>query len=231
VRATWGVPVLQGWGMTETSPLCALSIPPRDAAPDQETYWRSASGRPVPGVEVRIIGEDGAPRPHDGVSVGALELRGPWIAAGYHGIASADVLSPDGWLRTGDVGTIDAKGYVRITDRLKDLIKSGGEWISSIELENLLQAHPAVAEAAVIPVPDPRWEERPLAIVVFAGEPVAPADLRSHLANQVARFWVPEYWASLAALPRTGVGKVDKKVLREQVASGRVPVTNVLSTF
>jgi fatty-acyl-CoA synthase len=231
VRAVWGVPVLQGWGMTETSPLCALSIPPRDAAPDQETHWRSASGRPVPGVEVRIVGEDLAPRPHDGVSVGALELRGPWIAAGYHGIASADVLSPDGWLRTGDVGTIDARGYVRITDRLKDLIKSGGEWISSIELENLLQAHPGIAEAAVIPVPDPRWEERPLAIVVFAGEPVPPAELRAHLADHVARFWLPEYWASASELPRTGVGKVDKKVLREQVADGRVMITNLLSTL
>ena len=230
VRATWGVPVLQGWGMTETSPLCALSIPPRGAAPEEETYWRSASGRPVPGVEVRIVGDDGAPRPHDGVSVGALELRGPWIAAGYHGIASADVLSPEGWLRTGDVGTIDARGYVRITDRLKDLIKSGGEWISSIELENLLRAHPGIEEAAVIPVPDPRWEERPLAIVVHAGDPVPPEDLRAHLADHVARFWLPEYWASLPELPRTGVGKVDKKVLREQVANGRVMITNILST-
>lgn len=231
VRAAWGVPVLQGWGMTETSPLCALSIPPRDAAPDEETYWRSASGRPVPGVEVRIVAEDGSPRPHDGVSVGALELRGPWIAAGYHGIGSADVLSPDGWLRTGDVGTIDARGYVRITDRLKDLIKSGGEWISSIALENLLLAHPGVAAAAVIPVPDPRWEERPLAIVVPTGDPVPPEALRSYLADHVARFWLPEYWATLPDLPRTGVGKVDKKVLREQVADGRVAVTNLLLTL
>lgn len=229
VRSTWGVPVLQGWGMTETSPLCALSIPPRDALPQDETHWRSASGRPVPGVEVRILGDDGTPRPHDGISVGALELRGPWIAAGYHRSDNAGVLSPDGWLRTGDVGTIDAKGYVRITDRHKDLIKSGGEWISSIELENLLQAHPGVAEAAVVPVADPRWEERPLAIVVFAGPPVPPAELRSHLAGHVARFWLPEYWASLTELPRTGVGKVDKKVLREQVASGRVTVTKNLS--
>lgn len=147
--------------MTETSPLCGLSIPPRDATPDEETYWRSASGRPVPGVEVRIVGNDGAPLPHDGVTVGELELRGPWIAASYHGVSAADVLSPDGWLRTGDVGTIDARGYVRITDRLKDLIKSGGEWISSIEIENLLRAHPGIEEAAVIAVPDPRWDERP----------------------------------------------------------------------
>jgi fatty-acyl-CoA synthase len=229
VRGTWGVAVLQGWGMTETSPLCALSIPPRDALPEDETHWRSASGRPVPGVEVRIIGDDGAPLPHDGVSVGALQLRGPWIAAGYHGLDNTDVLSRDGWLRTGDVGTIDARGYVRITDRQKDLIKSGGEWISSIELENLLEAHPGVAAAAVIAVPDPRWEERPLAIIVHSGDPVPPVELRRHLAGHVARFWLPDYWASLAELPRTGVGKVDKKVLREQVAGGRVCVIHDLS--
>lgn len=230
VRDTWGVPVLQGWGMTETSPLCALSIPPRGTPASEETHWRASSGRPVPGVEVRSVDEQGNICPRNGVSVGALELRGPWIAGGYHGVSDMGVLSPDGWLRTGDVGTIDAQGYVRITDREKDLIKSGGEWISSIELENLLQAHPGVDEAAVVPFPDPRWDERPLAIVVFSGPPVPTADLRSHLAGHVAKFWLPEYWASVAALPRTGVGKVDKKMLRDQVASGRVDVKYDLSS-
>lgn len=222
VRDAWQVPILQGWGMTETSPLCALSVPPRDALPEQETHWRAASGRPVPGVEVRIVDEAGAVLPRDGEAVGALELRGPWIAAGYHGRPAGDTLSPDGWLRTGDVGTIDRRGYVRITDRLKDLIKSGGEWISSIELEELLRHHPTVSEAAVVAVPDPRWEERPLAIIVPArpGDPIAPGELRRHLAKSVARFWLPEYWSSVESLPRTGVGKIDKRALREQVASG-----------
>jgi fatty-acyl-CoA synthase len=230
VRDTWGVPVLQGWGMTETSPLCALSIPPRNTPASEETHWRASSGRPVPGVEVRIVDEHGIIRPRDGVTVGALELRGPWIAGGYHGVSEIDVLSPDGWLRTGDVGTIDAQGYVRITDREKDLIKSGGEWISSIELENLLQAHPGVDQAAVVPFPDPRWDERPLAIVVFSGPPVSTANLRSHLAGHVAKFWLPEYWASVAELPRNGVGKVDKKMLRDQVASGKIEVNYDLSS-
>lgn len=229
VRDTWGVPVLQGWGMTETSPLCALSIPPRNTPAVEETHWRMASGRPVTGVEVRIVDEQGTVLAHDGVTVGALELRGPWIAAGYHGLSNADVLSPDGWLRTGDVGTIDAKGYVRITDRQKDLIKSGGEWISSIELENLLQAHPGVTAAAVVAVPDPRWEERPLAIVVCSGPAVPVSELRSYLAGHVAKFWIPEYWASAETLPLTGVGKVDKKVLREQVANGTVAIKQDLS--
>jgi fatty-acyl-CoA synthase len=227
VRETWGVPVLQGWGMTETSPLCALSVPPAGLSAAEETHWRSASGRPVPGVEVRIVDDAGAVLPRDGATVGALELRGPWIAAGYHGREPGDTLSPDGWLRTGDVGTIHPRGYVRITDRAKDLIKSGGEWISSIELETLLERHPAVAEAAVVAVPDPRWEERPLAIVVPAAVPFAPAELRAHLASTVARFWLPEYWARAERLPRTGVGKIDKKLLREQVAAGTIEYMRV----
>lgn len=229
VRDTWGVPVLQGWGMTETSPLCALSHPPRGTPVDEETHWRMASGRPVPGVEVRIVDDHGGILARDGKTVGALELRGPWIAGGYHGLSNADVVSADGWLRTGDVGTIDEKGYVRITDRQKDLIKSGGEWISSIELENLLNAHPGIAAAAVVAIPDPRWEERPLAIVVHKGPPVPVSELRSHLAGHVAKFWIPEYWASVETLPLTGVGKVDKKVLRDQVASGRHDVTYDIS--
>jgi len=229
VRDTWGVPVLQGWGMTETSPLCALSIPPHNTPAAEETYWRMASGRPVTGVEVRIVDDEGTVLARDGTTVGALELRGPWIASGYHGLSNADVLSPDGWLRTGDVGTIDAKSYVRITDRQKDLIKSGGEWISSIELESLLQAHPGIAAAAVVAVPDPRWEERPLAVVVYSGPPVQVSELRNYLSDHVAKFWIPEYWASAEALPLTGVGKVDKKVLREQVASGTLGIKHDLS--
>lgn len=221
VRDTWGVPILQGWGMTETSPMCALSVPPVDAGPGDETHWRSSSGRPVPGIEVRAVGDDGRSVPNDGVAVGGLQLRGPWVACGYHALDDTETLSEDGWLRTGDVGSIDERGYVRITDRAKDVIKSGGEWISSLELEALLVRHERVVETAVIGVPDPRWEERPLALVVASGA-VSSAELRAHLASSVARFWLPEYWAFVPDLPRTSVGKVDKKALRAMVNDGRI---------
>ncbi len=229
VREAWGLPVMQGWGMTETSPMCALSAPPVDALPEEETGWRAKSGRPVPGVEVRIVDDAGARLPEDGETVGALELRGPWIARGYHDHPDPPPLSPDGWLRTGDVGTIDARGYVQITDRVKDVIKSGGEWISSVELENLLVRHPAVAEAAVIAVPDPRWEERPLAVIVPAGDAPDPEALRRHLSVDVARFWLPDYWAVVSQLPRTSVGKTDKKALRALVAEGAIGITRCAS--
>lgn len=229
VRAAWGVPVIQGWGMTETSPMCTLSAPPADALPHEETAWRAKSGRPVPGVEVRIVDHAGTRLVEDGATVGALELRGPWIARGYHDHPEPPPLSSDGWLRTGDVGTIDARGYVQITDRVKDVIKSGGEWISSVELENLLIGHPAVAEAAVIAVPDPRWEERPLAVIVPAeGEP-DPETLRRHLSDHVARFWLPDYWAVVSQLPRTSVGKIDKKALRALVADGTIGISRCAS--
>lgn len=227
VRDTWNVPVLQGWGMTETSPLCALSGPPAGTEQRDESTWRSKSGRPVPGVEVRIVDDDGKRMPHDGKSVGALQLRGPWIARGYHLQQGGDVLSPDGWLKTGDVGTIDERGYVQITDRMKDVIKSGGEWISSAELEGHLARHPSVGEAAVIAVADPRWEERPLAVIVPAQSPatnseIAPGALRTHLAGMVAKFWLPEYWAFVSELPKTSVGKIDKRALRDMVATGKI---------
>jgi fatty-acyl-CoA synthase len=225
VREAWSVPVMQGWGMTETSPMCALSAPPVDARPDEETTWRAKSGRPVPGVEARIVDDAGRPMPNDGLAVGALELRGPWIARGYHDHPDPPPLSEDGWLRTGDVGTIDPRGYVQITDRVKDVIKSGGEWISSVELENLLVRHPGVAEAAVIAHADPRWDERPLAIILPAGDPPEPEALRRFLASDVARFWLPDYWAAVDEFPRTSVGKTDKKALRALVAEGAIEVT------
>ncbi|WBX84387.1 long-chain-fatty-acid--CoA ligase [Sphingosinicella microcystinivorans] len=221
VRETWGLPVLQGWGMTETSPLCALSVPPVGTPPEEQAVWRAKSGRPVPGVEVRIVDAAGAPVPNDGESVGELQLRGPWITGAYHKQDAADAVTPDGWLRTGDVGTIDARGYVQITDRAKDVIKSGGEWISSVELEAHLAAHPAVIEAAIVAVPDPRWEERPLAVLVADDAPEIGA-LRAYLAERVARFWVPEYWVFVEALPKTSVGKVDKLALRKQAALGEI---------
>jgi fatty-acyl-CoA synthase len=228
VRERWGVPILQGWGMTETSPLCCLSIPPRDCAPADEARWRALAGRPVPGMEVRIVDASSAPLPEDGAAVGQLELRGPWVTGGYHGGMSSESFTPDGWLRTGDVGAIDPRGYVRITDRTKDVIKSGGEWVSSVDLENLIARHPSVFEVAVIGIPDPRWEERPLALVVHhPGASATPEELRSFVRPHVPRFGVPEYWAILRELPRTSVGKIDKKELRRRHAAGDIDVAKV----
>jgi fatty-acyl-CoA synthase len=228
VRERWGVPVLQGWGMTETSPMCCLSIPPRDCAPSDQAPWRALAGRPVPGMEVRIVDQSGVLLANDGATVGELQLRGPWVTGAYHQQASQESFTWDGWLRTGDVGSIDAHGYVRITDRTKDVIKSGGEWVSSVELENAIARHPSVFEVAVIGIPDPRWEERPLALVVQHTAASASAEeLREFVRPQVARFVVPEYWASVAELPRTSVGKIDKKELRRRYADGQIVVTRV----
>jgi fatty-acyl-CoA synthase len=225
VRERWGVPVLQGWGMTETSPLCCLSIPPRGATVEEEDVWRTKSGRPVPGMFVRLVDDTGAPRPQDGVTVGELQLRGPWVTGGYYRNASPESFTADGWLRTGDVGTIDGRGYVQITDRSKDVIKSGGEWVSSVDLENQISLHPAVFDSAVIGVPDPRWEERPLAIVVARpGCEISAAALRDFLQSRVARFWLPERWAFVEALPKTSVGKIDKKELRRRFGEGALHV-------
>ena len=229
VRERWGVPVLQGWGMTETSPMCCLSIPPRSASTDEEAEWRSKSGRPVPGMEVRIVGTDDRPLPEDGSTVGDLQLRGPWVTAGYHDYPAPESFSPDGWLRTGDVGTIDAQGYVQITDRTKDVIKSGGEWVSSLELENKLAGFPGVREVGVIGIPDPRWEERPLVFLVCDPQQatVAPQAIRDHLSPLVARIAVPENFAFLTELPKTSVGKIDKVALRRLFATGKVDVVRV----
>lgn len=224
VRDAWGVDVIQGWGMTETSPMCVLSFPPRDAGPEEALIWQSKSGRPVAGMEVRIVDDADQPLAEDGQTIGHLQLRGPWVTAGYHlqpdGQGS---LSPDGWLRTGDAGTIDTLGYVQITDRTKDLIKSGGEWISSVDLENDISRFPGVAEVAVIAVPDERWEERPLAILsMMSGEAPDFVAVRAFLASQIAKFMIPEYWATLEKLPKTSVGKIDKRKLREEVDAGRL---------
>lgn len=227
VRERWGVPVLQGWGMTETSPLCHLSHPPREPGPGGETPWRAKSGRPVPGVQVRVVDAEGKPLPHNGRDVGELQLRGPWITGGYHGEESPDAFTSDGWLRTGDVGHIDEKHFVQLTDRTKDVIKSGGEWISSVDLENSLLAHPDVLEAAVIATPDERWQERPLAIVVADRGDLGGGALRQFLEGKVARFWIPEYWAFVSEIPKTSVGKIDKKRLRVMHEGGEFDVQHI----
>ena len=226
VRDRWNVPVIQGWGMTETSPMCVLSHPPKDLNGETETYWRLKSGRPVPGIEVRVMDDEGNLLEQDGTTVGELQLRGAWVTGSYLN-EETDAFTEDGWLRTGDVGMVDERGYVQLTDRTKDVIKSGGEWISSVDLEDVLLKHESVAEVAVVAVDDARWQERPLAIVRSKSDcdgETLPGELRAFLVDKVAKFWVPEYWAVVDDIPKTSVGKIDKKRLREAVAAGKVAI-------
>ncbi len=217
-----GIWILQGWGMTETSPLATVSYPTaelRNASMD-ERYRRAAmAGPPVPLVDLRVRGDAGADQPWDGHSVGEIQVRGPFITGSYHHVSvQAEKFSDDGWLRTGDVATIDELGFVKITDRTKDLIKSGGEWISSVDLENALMAHPAVAEAAVIAIPDAKWIERPLACVVLKpGQSATLIDFGPHLlAHGFAKWQLPERYEFIDAVPRTSTGKFWKMKLRER---------------
>jgi fatty-acyl-CoA synthase len=213
--------------MTETSPVCALGIPPKGVAPEEEMDWRAKTGRIVAGVEIRVVDEEGAVQPADSRAVGEFEVRGPWVTGSYYGEPSPERFH-DGWLRTGDVGSLDGRGFMQISDRTKDVIKSGGEWISSVELENEVMAHPGVFEAAVIGVPDQRWDERPLVVVVAAqGERAKPEEIVSFLSGRVARWWLPERWAFVDELPKTSVGKFDKKVLRARAADGELEVEQV----
>jgi fatty-acyl-CoA synthase len=241
-----GIWILQGWGMTETSPVCTIAYPKSELrdAPMDERYRRAAmAGVPVPLVELRVRGDDGIDQPWDGESVGEMQVRGPFITgeyypreasprppegvlpglgrpgAGHHEVpVTEDKFTPDGWLRTGDVASVDALGFVKISDRTKDLIKSGGEWISSVDLENALMAHPAVAEAAVIAIPDEKWSERPLACVVFkAGQTATPDDLNALLLSKhFAKWQLPERYEVIDAVPRTSTGKFWKLKLRER---------------
>jgi fatty-acyl-CoA synthase len=213
-----GLRIVQAWGMTETSPAGAIAWPPKGAEPEDDIEWRSRTGRLAPLVEARVVGADDEELPWDGTSVGELEVRGPWITGSYYKDPAPDRFH-DGWLRTGDIGTLDPKGYIQLTDRAKDVIKSGGEWISSVELETVLLSHPQVVDAAVIGVADERWQERPLALVITDGH-VEPADLREFLVGRVARWWLPERWAVVDEIPKTSVGKNDKKVLRAKHAEG-----------
>jgi fatty-acyl-CoA synthase len=222
----YGVRIIQAWGMTETSPLAAVAHPPGsvEIGSAQEMDWRARTGRVVGGVELRIVDDRGQPLPWDGEAVGEIEVRGPWITAAYYRYPSPEKFD-DGWLRTGDVGTVSPEGYIQITDRAKDVIKSGGEWISSVELENLLMGHPDVVEASVIGVPDARWDERPLACVVRkVGCDVDGAVLAAYLAEHVAKWQVPERWSFIDEVPKTSVGKFDKKVLRAQHEKGELRV-------
>jgi fatty-acyl-CoA synthase len=224
-----GITVIQAWGMTETSPLATVSRPRSamtDWSPERRRAVRAKQGMPLPGVETRVVGETGAPLPWDGTSVGELEVRGPWIAAAYYDDPRSADAFHDGWFRTGDVVNIDADGYVQITDRAKDVIKSGGEWISSIELENLIAGHPGVLEAAVIGLPHERWQERPLACVVpKPGQTLTREAILEYLAPHVAKWWLPDDVVFVEGLPKTSVGKLAKRELRERFAGRRWPGT------
>jgi fatty-acyl-CoA synthase len=220
-----GVKVLQAWGMTETSPLAAIAHPPAGVSGDEEWGYRAKTGRVFAGVECRIVSDDGAVLPADGDAVGEFEVRGPWVTASYYGGDDPDRFSPDGWLRTGDVGTLDPLGFMQITDRSKDVIKSGGEWISSVDLENTLMDSDDVLEAAVVAVPDDRWGERPLAAIVRAeGSQITAEQLRDLLSSSLARWQLPERWTFIAEVPKTSVGKFDKKVLRKRYANGELEI-------
>jgi fatty-acyl-CoA synthase len=214
-----GLTIVHAWGMTETSPLGSVSRPPAelDDAPEQERYrYRARQGTASPFVEIRARNDDGELVVWDDQEMGELEVRGPWVARAYHRGQGAEKFTDDGWFVTGDVVTIDAGGNLKICDRSKDLVKSGGEWISSVDLENLLMAHPAVAEAAVIAIPDDRWGERPLAAVVLREGVSADADeLREHLGGEYAKWQLPDRFEFIDEIPRTATGKFKKTVLRE----------------
>ncbi|MET7595065.1 long-chain fatty acid--CoA ligase [Streptomyces sp. NPDC005481] len=232
-----GMRVCHAWGMTETSPLGTVARPPAHVVgTDEEFAYRLTQGRFPAGVEARLTGPGGERLPWDGESAGELEVRGPWIAGAYYGGQGAEVLRPadkfseDGWLKTGDVGTISSDGFLTLTDRAKDVIKSGGEWISSVDLENALMSHPDVAEAAVVAVPDEKWGERPLATVVLKeGSTADFSTLRAFLADEgkIAKWQLPERWTIIEAVPKTSVGKFDKKVLRRKYAAGDLDVTQL----
>jgi fatty-acyl-CoA synthase len=240
-----GIYVRQAWGMTETSPVASAGTVPIGVEGDDVWKYRGSQGRVMCGVEARIVGDDGTTLPRDGVSVGELEVRGPWVTARYYepddrgdeagsetgnetGKEAGEDKFHEGWLRTGDVGTLDPLGYIALSDRAKDVIKSGGEWISSVDLENALMGHPDVVEAAVVGIPDEKWQERPLAtVVVREGASVTPEQLREHLSQSFAKWQLPDAWTFVDHVPRTSVGKFDKKVVRKGFAEGRYDVRRV----
>jgi acyl-CoA synthetase (AMP-forming)/AMP-acid ligase II len=215
-----GLDIVHAWGMTEMTPLgtlCNLPSSLQDAPAEEQVRYRSKQGTPLPFVELRASTENG-PAPWDGTTMGELEVRGPWVAAQYYNVDGPDDrFTEDGWFRTGDIVTIDPGGCIELTDRAKDLVKSGGEWISSVALETALMGHPCVAEAAVVAVPHPKWDERPLAVVVLKpGTQATRDDLIAYLAPQFAKWWLPDAVEFAAEIPRTSVGKFKKSVLRDR---------------
>jgi acyl-CoA synthetase (AMP-forming)/AMP-acid ligase II len=221
-----GLTIIQAWGMTETSPMgtiCRLPAELDDASEDEQYQFRVRQGIPSPFVEIRARGDDGELIPWDDQAMGELEVRGPWVAAAYHRGRGTEKFTEDGWFQTGDVVKINSHGCIRISDRSKDLVKSGGEWISSVDLENNLMAHPAVAEAAVIAMPDDRWGERPLAVCVLReGSEVTPEELREHLSKHFAKWQLPDRFEFVDQIPRTATGKFKKTDLRERFLTAEV---------
>jgi acyl-CoA synthetase (AMP-forming)/AMP-acid ligase II len=217
----FGATMMHAWGMTEMSPigtLARLKSYMREWREDDQYAVRAKQGYPVAGVDLRIVNDEGVEQPWDGQSMGEIQVRGPWVLRAYYdNPEAADRFTDDGWFRTGDVAVIDPEGYIQITDRTKDLIKSGGEWISSIDVESMIMGHPKVLEAAVIAVPHPKWVERPLACVVpKPGLTVAPHEILDYLRDKLARWALPDGVVLIDAVPKTSVGKFDKKVLRER---------------
>jgi fatty-acyl-CoA synthase len=223
----YGVEVTQGWGMTETSPLATLSTPSAEvlAQPyDEQVRRKMMQGRLVCGLELKLTDDDGKRLPHDGRTAGRLKIKGPTITAGYFGGEGGEVLDEEGFFDTGDVSTIDPQGYMQITDRAKDIVKSGGEWISSIEIENLATGHPAVAIAAVIGVAHPKWDERPILLVQAApGQQCVREDVLAFLDGKIARWWMPDDVVVVDAIPLGATGKIDKKLIRQQMADYVLP--------
>lgn len=227
----FGIRVAHAWGMTEMTPLGTVANLKSYMAdwPEEERFAiRAKQGMPVVGVEIRAVDDQGREVPWDGKTMGELQVRGPWVIRAYYNDPRTAEAFQDGWFRTGDVVTIDPEGYIQIVDRIKDLIKSGGEWISSVDLENALMAHPKVLEAAVIAVPHPKWQERPLAVVVPRPEfkeDLTKEELLEFLRPRFAKWWLPDDIVFVEAIPKTSVGKFDKKVLREQFREYRLPET------
>ena len=226
-REVIGMPILQAWGMTETSPIaavCRVKSSLDDRTDDELADLRSTVGLISVGVDFRVVGPDGTEAPWDGETSGELQVKGPWIAKEYYDDPRSPESFQDGWLRTGDVAVVESSGYIRLVDRTKDVVKSGGEWISSVELENELMGHPKVAEAAVIGVAHPKWAERPLACVVIKpGEELTREEVLAHLEGRVASWWIPDDVVFIDEVPKTSVGKFSKKDLRDRFADHVLP--------
>lgn len=227
LRDRYGVEITHAWGMTETSPIgtvCSFSPEAKQLPQEQRDSLRAKQGRSVFGIEIKITDDDGNELPHDGKAFGALKVRGPWVASGYYKRDGDDVFEKDGWFNTGDVATICPLGYMQITDRTKDVIKSGGEWISSIELENLAVAHPAIAQAAAISIAHPKWQERPLLVVVLKpGQAATREEILDFYNGKIAKWWIPDDVVFVEKLPLTATGKLSKLQLRQQFVNYRLP--------
>jgi fatty-acyl-CoA synthase len=223
----YGVDVVHAWGMTETSPLGTLSTATPEIAAlsfDEQMPYKLKQGRPPAGVQLRLMDDAGSASPHDGETFGRLQVRGPFIARGYFKGEGGEILDADGFFDTGDVATIDAAGYMQITDRAKDVIKSGGEWISSIEIENIAACHPKALMAAVIGVAHPKWDERPLLLVkLHEGESATPEEFLAFLDGKIAKWWMPDDVRFVDDIPLGATGKIDKKLIRQRFVDYRLP--------